>query len=77
MIRCEVFIYTWSGLRFPAQIQPNANWFSSGLLRDPHLGCLCSVPKLCWELCLIPLQSCDYTWKLKARCWTSSSATSM
>ena len=52
MIRCEVFIYTWSGLRFPAQIQPNANWFSSGLLRDLHLGCLCSVPKLCVGSCV-------------------------
>ena len=52
MIRCEVFIYTWSGLRFPAQIQPNANWFSSGLLRDPCLGCLCSVPKLCVGSCV-------------------------
>ena len=38
VIRCEVFIYTWSSLRFPAQIQPTANWFSSGLLRDPRLG---------------------------------------
>ena len=38
MVRCEVFICTWNSLRFPAQIQPNADWFSSGLLRDPHLG---------------------------------------
>ena len=38
MIRCEVFIYMWSGLRFPTQTQPNADLFSSGLLRDLHLG---------------------------------------
>ena len=38
MIMCGVFIDMWSGLRFPTQIQPNADWFSHGLLRDLCLG---------------------------------------
>ena len=42
---CEVFIYMWSSLRIPAQIQP------SQVMQGSVLRLILCVPKLCVESC--------------------------